>query len=487
MDFNYRTITRLMGRIMLILAAAMTLPTITAILYDEKSCLNAFGNVLIPLFIFGLFFSHGIKRKDTDLNLRDGFLIAAVTWLFMSAISAIPFVISGTIPKFIDAFFEMCSGFSTTGATILTDIEALLKSMLMWRSFSHWIGGMGIVVFAIALLPTLGISGQNIVEAETPGPTLSKVTPKMSNTARSLYIIYVSLTLAETLLLMVGDMNLFDALTHSFGTIGTGGFSNYNDSIAHFHSPYIEIIITIFMLASGVNFNLYYISIMQRKQLILKDQEAKLYFSFFGVVTILITLWLFFSHTYSSIIRAFRYAAFHTASLLTTTGFATTDYDLWPAFCTMMLLTLYFIGGSSSSTAGGIKSIRILVLLKMIHRSIFVRLHPNALANIKVNKRIISIDTIQEICSFVFLYVTSIFVITLIVSLDNFDFVTSFSSVATCIGNVGPGFNKVGPSMNFHMFSDGIKFVLSLTMIMGRLELFTFLMLFNKRFWNPNK
>lgn len=487
MDFNYRTITRLMGRIMLILAAAMLLPFVTGIVYKEKESINAFADVLIPLFIFGLFFANGVKRKQPQLTLRDGFLIATISWLFMSAISAIPFVISGSIPSFVDAFFEMCSGFSTTGATIIEDVESMPRAMLMWRSFTHWIGGMGILVFAIALIPKLGISGQNIVEAETPGPTLSKLTPKMSDTARSLYIIYVTLTLTETIFLMLGNMSFFDAITHSFGTIGTGGFSNYNDSIAHFNSPYIEVIITIFMLASGLNFNLYYISIIQRKPILLKDQEAKLYFSVFGLITILITIWLTVSNTYESLITSFRYAAFHVVSLITTTGYATTNYDLWPTFCIVLLLCLYFIGGSSSSTAGGIKSIRILVLLKMIHRSIFLRIHPNALANIKVNKKIINIDTIQEICSFTFLYVTSIFLISLLVSLDNFDFITSFSAVTTCIGNVGPGFNQVGPSMNFHIFSNGVKFILSLTMIMGRLELFTFLMLFSKRFWNTNK
>ena len=487
MDFNYRTIVRLIGRIMLILSATMILPVITAIVYGEIKSLRAFLEVIIPLFILGIFLSVGVKRKNPQLNLRDGFLIASTTWLLMSGISAIPFVISGSIPKFIDAFFEMCSGFSTTGATILSNVEIMPKSMLMWRSFTHWIGGMGILVFAIAMLPALGISGQNIVEAETPGPTLSKVTPKMSDTARSLYLIYIFMTLAETIMLMLGNMNFFDAITHSFGTIGTGGFSTYNNSVAHFNSPYIEFVITAFMLGSGVNFNLYYLSIIHRKQLILRDQEAKLYFAFFGGTTIIITVWLFISHTYDNLLTAFRYAAFHVASILTTTGYATTNYDLWPTFCITLLLSLYFIGGCSSSTAGGVKSIRILVLLKMIHRSIFVRLHPNAMVNIKVNKRILSIDTIQEICSFVFLYITSIFVITLLVALDNFDFVTSFTATATCVGNVGPGFNRVGPVMNFQMFSGATKFILSLAMIMGRLELFTFLMLFSGKFWNTNK
>ena len=487
MDLHFRTIFKVQGQVLIILGVAMTMPLMTAFIYGESDSVRAFSFVMIPCLILGIFQHFFIKPSKGQLRLRDGYLIVAISWLVVSAVGAIPMMIDGSIPSYFDGFFEMCSGFTTTGATILKDVEAMPKAVLMWRAFSHWLGGMGILVFAIALMPSLGISGQEIVEAETPGPTLSKVTAKMSDTARSLYLIYITFTAAETILLLLGGMSFFDALTHTFGTVGTGGFGNYNDSIAHFNSPYIDFVITVFMIASGINFNLYFLFIKDGAIKFFKDQECRLYLIFFSVFTLAITVWLMISDTAESFLHAIRLAAFQVASIITTTGFATDDFSKWPAFCVMLLFCLFFIGGSSSSTAGGVKVIRVLVMLKMIKRSIALKLHPNALVHIRVDKKTLSTDVVQNICAFVFLYVACFFVVSILLSIENHDMLTNLSATAACLGNIGPGLSQVGPVDNFSIFNDGGKFILSLTMVAGRLELFTLLMMFTGRFWNPNE
>ena len=487
MDLHFRTIFKTQGQVLMIMGIAMLLPLLTALIYGEDASARAFAFVLIPCFIVGTLQFKCIRHSKSNLRLRDGFLIVAVSWLIVPAIGAIPMIIDGSIPSYFDSFFEMCSGFTTTGATILPDVEAMPKSVLMWRAFSHWLGGMGILVFAIALLPSLGISGQEIVEAETPGPVLSKVTAKMSDTARSLYMIYIAFTVTETLLLLLGGMSFFDAITHTFGTVGTGGFGNYNDSIAHFNSPYIDFVITVFMIASGVNFNLYFLFLKDGTLNFFKDSECKLYFLIFGIFSLAITAWLMISGTAGSFLHALRLAAFQVASIMTTTGFATDDFSLWPSFCVMLLFCLFFVGGCSSSTAGGVKVIRVLVMLKMIKRSIALKLHPNALVYIRIDRKILSTDIVQNICAFVFLYVTFFFAVSMLISFDDHDMITNLSATAACLGNIGPGLGDAGPVSNFDFFSNGSKFLLSMTMVAGRLEMFTLLMILTGRFWNPNE
>lgn len=486
MDLNYRTISRIMGTLFLIIGFALLLPFAVGLIYNEYDSSTAFLSVAMPCILIGVFIVAFIKPGPRQLKRRDGFLIASLSWLFMSLLGALPFVLQGAIPSYIDAFFETCSGFSTTGASILTDIESLPKSMLFWRSFTHWIGGMGILVFAVALLPALGVSGQTIVKSEAPGPVLSKVTPKISDTAKALYIIYIGFSALETILLMFGGMDFYDAVTNAFSTMGTGGFSTYNNSIAAFDSAYVDGVITVFMVLAGVNFNLYFLAVTTRFKAFLKNTEFKLYILIFAAATSLITICLFASGTYESLGESFRYASFQTASILTTTGYATADYCLWPTFAIMLLFLLFFIGGSSSSTGGGIKVVRVAVLLKMIKRSIAVKLHPHALVRIKLDNKVLQHDTLQEICSFAFLYITLVFAVGLIVSLNGSDIATSFSAAASCIGNIGPGMNAIGPTMNYSIFSSPVKIVLSLSMIAGRLELFTFMMLIAPRFWNPS-
>ena len=356
--------------------------------------------------------------------------------------------------------------------------------MLFWRSFTHWLGGMGILVFTIALLPAIGVEGQQIAAAEVPGPTLSKIVPKLSDTARYLYILYLIMTLVETVLLMFGGLDLFDALCHSFSSLGTGGFSNYNASIAHFDSIYVEIVIMIFMFLAGMNFNLFFVFYKNGFKSFYKDGEWKLYVYIIGVSTLLITLVLYFTNNYS-LGESLRYASFQDISIITTTGFATADYTLWPTFCQLILFLLFYCGGCSSSTGGGIKVVRVLVLLKLVKRSIAIRLHPRAVVQVKVNNQLLTRDTVSNIANFLFLYLALGMFGAFIVSFDGYDFVTSISASFTCLGNTGPGFCAIGPAENFTIFSDFTKLVLSFIMIAGRLEIFTLLMLFTKRFWNP--
>jgi len=402
-------------------------------------------------------------------------------------LGAFPFMVTGSITNAADAFFESCSGFSTTGASILTDIEALPKGVLFWRSFTHWIGGIGILVFAIALMPSLGISGQNIVVSETPGPSLEKMTPKMSDTARTLFVIYFIFTILETILLMLGGLDLYDALIHTFGTVGTGGFSSYNASIGHFDSTYVRIVITAFMVLCGVNFNLYFFSVKRGPKVFWGDSEFKFYLAFFAAASLFLFIVLMTSGEYDSWKGAITDSSFQTASILTTTGYATADYETWPMICQMTLFIMMFMGGCSSSTGGGIKIIRVIVLLKLIRRGVATRLHPNVIETIKLNGQNMPSDTVSAIANHMFLYIAMVFAGAFFISFENADLMTCFSSVITCLGNIGPGFGTIGPAENFSMLSDFSKIFLSVYMIAGRLELYTLFILLTPAFWNQDQ
>ncbi len=487
MLLNNILIMRMAGLITIVISLAMLPSLFVSFLYKEYETVNAFALTIVSLFILGLLTIALMKPKTHHLRIRDGYAIVSLCWILSSLLGAIPFMLTGDIPNFADAFFETSSGFSTTGASILTDIEALPKGLLFWRSFTHWLGGMGILVFAIAFLPTLGISGNRIAGAETTGPTLEKVSPKMTDTAKILYKIYLTFTVAQVLLLMLGDVNLYDSLIHTFGTVGTGGFSNYGDSVAHFSSTYVRVIITIFMILAGTNFALYHSFIRSGFKDFVIDSEFKAYLLILSIVTLLIAFNLAFTNHFENPSESLLDSAFQVASIMTTTGFATTDFDLWPTFSKILLFLLMFTGGCSSSTSGSMKVIRILVLFKMIKRGIIMRLHPQAVVSIKIDGKALPADTISAIGSFFFLFMGVQFLGTLLISLENFDFLTSFSAVAACLGNIGPGFSLVGPTLNFSIFSDASKLFLSLLMIAGRLELFTIMLLFTPQFWNQDK
>lgn len=482
MNLSWRAFSKVMGLAFIVIGISMLPSLVVAGIYHEKPAFLAFLITILGTFVTGgplLFIGRDFEE---DLRVRDGFLVVTLCWLIAGLAGSFPFMISGSIPNFFDAFFESCSGFSTTGCSILTDIEALPKSMLFWRSFTHWIGGMGILIFAIALMPSLGISGQNVVTSEAPGPTLDKITAKISDTAKALYTIYLIFTVILTVLLMLGGLSLYDALVHAFGTVGTGGFSCYGDGIAHFNNLYLEMIITVFMILCGTNFNLFYLSAKQKFNYFSYDAEFKFYIAIIGAFTLLIAVNLYSSHVYSGG-ESLRYSVFQVSSVITTTGYATADFNLWPTFSKMLLMILMFIGGCASSTGGGLKVIRILMLLKLIKCGIATRLHPNAVVNVRINDTTIPSDTVTNTANHVFLYLAIIFISTIFISLDNYDLITSFTSVVTCVGNIGPGFELVGPMGNFAMFSNHSKFLLSLLMLAGRLELFTLLIILTPKFW----
>lgn len=486
MSVNMKNLISMMGILLFVIGLCALPSLVTAVIYREVAAAISFVVLIALCLLIGLTVMKLFPPARIRVRARDGFLIVALCWLIASFISALPMVITGAIPSFVDAFFEMCSGYSTTGASILSDIEALPKSILFWRSFSHWLGGMGIIVFATAIIPSIGVEGMMIASRETPGPTLDKMTPHFSDTSRRLYLLYIIFTVILSILLMFGGMSLYDALIHSFSTVGTGGFSNYNNSVAHFASPYIYWVLTIFMILCGTNFNLFFVMI-RRPRRALQDEEYRAYMGIIIAFTVMIAIDLLAVGGYHDPFRSLTDSAFQVASVITTTGFATTNFDVWPTFAKMLLFLLMMLGASSSSTGGGPKIVRILVSIKLIRRGISLKIHPRQVTTLKLNRGQITQEIATNIANFMFLYFATIFVGSLLIAVNGFDLVTTVSAVVTCVGNVGPGFNLVGPTMNFSQFSDFSKIVLSFLMIAGRLELFTVFMLFSPYYWNSNK
>lgn len=486
MNLSISSMCRITGLVLMVISLSMLPSIFVSIIYDGSDIYMPFIYTMIIILVLGISLTKFFTHDSFRLKVRDGFLIVTLCWIISCFAGAIPFMVTGAIPNLADAFFESCSGFSTTGSSILSDIEVLPKGILFWRSFTHWIGGLGILVITIALMPSLGIGGQNIAVSETPGPALDKITPKMSDTAKTLLVIYMLLTVIETILLIGGGMDLYDALIHTFGTVGTGGFSNYNTSIAHFDSTYIRIVITAFMFLCGVNFNLFYFSVRRGPKVFWDDSEFKLYLFFYLIIGVFLFTVLMISRTYTSFGEAAVDSAFQTASILTTTGYASADYETWPMVCQMGILLLMFMGGCSSSTSGGIKIVRIYVILQLIRRGVSTRLHPNVVENIKLNGKNMPSDTVSAIANHMLLYIAMVFAGAFIVAFENTDLMTCFSSVITCLGNIGPGFGAIGPTENFGAFSNLSKYLLSFYMIAGRLELYTLFILLTPKFWNPD-
>lgn len=422
------------------------------------------------------------KRTKNILSIKDGFLLVTLSWLGASFVGAFPYYISGQIPLFTDAFFETASGFTTTGASVLTDIESLSLSILFWRSFTQWLGGMGIIVLTVAILPILGIGGLQLVKAEAPGPVVDKISPRIAETAKKLWLIYVGFTLLEVFFLKLGGLSLYDAVTHSFSTLATGGFSTKNSSVGSFNSPYVEWVITVFMLLAGVNFSIHFRLLTGRFKNIFKDSELKTYLLITILSTILTAHYLY-GFTYSSLSDSIRYGAFQTVSILTTTGFATANYEIWGTVPQIIIFILMFIGGCSGSTGGGIKVIRVVSLLKQSFNEMKYLLHPKGVFILKLSGNAVKKDIIYAISGFFFLYISTALVVSLVVALSGVDVLTSFTTALTALGNIGPGFGLVGPTENFAFFKDYVKWILSFAMIAGRLEIYTFLIIFLPYFW----
>lgn len=476
--FNF---VRIIFLLLAIISFTFIVPILVAIFYKEFAIIKSFaipGIICIAIAII-LFFIR--KKEKLILTPKDSFIIVACSWLFASILGAIPFLISKTIPNITDAFFESVSGFTTTGATILSDVESLPISINLWRCQMHWLGGMGIVALTVALLPLLGVGGFQLIKAETTGPEKGKVTPKITTTAKILWFIYVGFTVLQTVLLRLAGMSWIESLAHAFSTLGTGGFSTRNSSIASFNSNTIEWICTIFMFLAGINFSLYFYLFTKKMEDIRKNSELKAYFLI--VLLAIIIIAFFISPEYSSLADVIRVAAFQVTSILSTTGLASVNYMLWPAGALLIIFILMFIGGSSGSTAGGVKVIRWVVLAKQMSNEVKRLLHPHGVFNIRLNGRAGRKDVVFSVAGFMFLYFLLVIITAIVVSFEDIDVISSFTASLAMIGNIGPGFGAVGPVENFGFFSDFIKWWLSFVMIAGRLEFYTIIVFFMPSFW----
>ena len=478
---NYSMISYILGWIFNFEAAFMILPGITAIIYREKNGLAFLITMLICLTI-GIPLTRR-KRKSKVFHAKEGAVTVALSWLVLSIAGALPFIISGSIPHPIDAIFETVSGFTTTGASILSDVEALSHCMLIWRSFTHWIGGMGVLVFILCLLPLTGGYHMNLMKAESPGPSVSKLVPKVQSTAKILYTIYIILTIVEIIFLLIGKMPLFDTLCLSFGTAGTGGFGIKNDSIASY-STYNQVVITVFMILFGINFNAYYLLLTKKVMQAAKNEEVRYYLGIIGLAIVAIAINT--REMFTSFGRAFQQAAFQVGSIITTTGYATTDFNVWPVFSKTILVILMFVGACAGSTGGGIKVSRIIILVKSVKQELGYFIHPRSVKVIKMDNKPLSANSIRGVNAFFVTY-TLIFVASLlIITFDNFDLVTNFTAVTATLNNIGPGLKLVGPTGNFGIFSPVAKYILMFDMLAGRLELYPILLLFTPSVWKKH-
>ncbi len=476
---NQKIIAYFVSWILFIEGLCMLIPAITAAFYKEK-CGWIFILVgAVCVLIARILFIY--RPTDYTFYTREGFVSVGLGWIILSVMGALPFVIDGCIPNYIDALFEVVSGFTTTGATILTDVEVLPKSMLMWRSFSHWLGGMGILMFILAIMPNAGNNNMHIVRAESPGPTAGKFVASSKVSAIILYFIYIIITVVEIILLLLGGMPIFDSLIISLGTAGTGGFGHLNDSCGSF-TAYQQIVVTVFMLIFGTNFTVYFLMLSRKFKDILKCEEVKIYYIIVAVSSIFITANIMRQYD-NNVLVAFRHAAFQVASIITTTGYSTVDFDMWPTFSKSILVTLMFIGACAGSTGGGIKVSRIAIAFKTIGKELTTMIHPRNVKILKFEGKPIEHTVMRSVNTYIMTYVVLFVGSLLIVSLDGFDYQTTFTAIAATFNNIGPGIGGVGPMCNYSGFSYMSKIVMTFGMLAGRLELFPMLLLFNVRTW----
>ena len=479
---NFRVLFKVMGMLLVGESIAMFLAFLVAILYREPD-IQSFGISSSITLLSGLL-SILIGRKTTDqmIGRREGYIIVALVWIVFSFFGALPFVIGGFIPLYTDAFFETMSGFTTTGASILEDIESLPHGILFWRSMTQWLGGMGMIVLSLAILPILGIGGMQLFIAEVPGPTPDKLRPRIRETAKQLWGIYFLLTLLEIIFLIFGGMSLFDAVCHSFTTMATGGYSTKQASIGHWDSAYIHYVITLFMFLAGTNFTLTYFAIHRKFGKIRTNEEFKWYLFFIGAFTLVIALGLMF-HNNHSLEQNFRDSLFQVVSIITTTGYATVDYMIWSPVLILVLFTLFFFGGSAGSTGGGIKIVRIVLLLRNGWYELKRLIHPNAVIPVLYNKKLVTDQIILNVLAFFIIYLIIFFGSVIIFTFSEPDLAAAMGAVATSLGNIGPGLGELGPASNFYKINDFGKWFLSFLMLLGRLELFTILVIFTPSFW----
>lgn len=481
---NYKVMGRFISKILAVEAVFMTPAMLISVFDQEYKAFISFAlSILIIMAVSALLFVLGRKAKQRFF-VKEGLACVGLSWIAISLLGCLPFYISGEIPHFIDALFEMVSGFTTTGSSILPEVETMSRGMLYWRSFSHWLGGMGVLVFLLAVTPANGRSNRftlHLLRAESPGPNVEKLAPRMRDTAKILYMLYMALTVMNVIFLLLGGMSLFDSVCTAFGTAGTGGFGIKNDSMAGY-SPYIQNVCTIFMLLFGVNFSCYYLLLLRRFKTVLKDGELRLYLGLVVASITAITINIY--HMFGSIGEALHHAAFTVASIITTTGFATVDFDKWPEFSKSIIVVLMMTGACAGSTGGGFKCGRLLLLLKSIRRGIRKTLNPNKVEVIRNNGNAVNEKVISGISIYVATYFIIIFGSFLLIAVDGFSIITNFTAVLSCFNNIGPGLDQVGPTCNFGLFSDFSKIILIIDMLAGRLEIYPILILFSRDVWS---
>ena len=476
---NFSIVKRIIGYVLVFVAVLMVLPCIVAVIYQEREGWSFVITAALCLLLGFLIMRK--KPENRVFYVKEGFVAVALSWIIMSVMGSLPFLITGTITNPIDAVFETVSGFTTTGSSVLSDVEAVSKSVLFWRSFTHWIGGMGVLVFLLSLLHmTGGGSHINLMKAESPGPSVSKLVPTVQSTAKILYIIYLAMTVLEVVFLLIGKMPLFDALTITFGTAGTGGFGIKNDSLAGY-SPYLQVVVTVFMILFGVNFSAYFLLLRRKVKQAFSMEEVRWYLLIILASIALITLSV--RGMYGSVGEAARHAAFQVGSIITTTGYASTDFNLWPEVPRTILVLLMFIGACAGSTGGGIKVSRLVILVKTIKKELHTFLHPRSLKKLKMDGHTLEHETVRATNVFLIAYVLIFSFSVLLVAFDGNDLITNFTAVASALNNIGPGLELVGPMGNFGLFSNGAKLVLIFDMLAGRLEIFPLLLLFVRDTW----
>lgn len=478
---NKRLVLRLLGAILLIEALAMAPSLAISLLYGDGDALALLSSMAL-LAVLGFPAWRFAHPREQNLRAREGFLVVALSWVLLSAFGALPFVISGLIPNYIDAFFEAVSGFTTTGATLMGNFDGLPRGVMFWRSFTHWIGGMGVLVLTLALLPQMTGRSSHLVRAESPGPSLSKIVPKMGDTAKILYLIYGALTMIELAALIIAGMSPYDAAIHAMGTAGTGGFSNYGSSVGAFDSAVIDAIITFFMVLFGINFALFYRVLVGGWRDALRSEELHWYLALFAGSTLFVSLMIL--PQYGTFLNALRYGSFQVATIMSTTGYATADFNLWPQAVKALIVVLMFIGSCAGSTAGGIKVVRVGILCKLGCREVRRTFQPRKVQVVRFEGKGVEENRLTQVSAFFFVYVLLVLAGMFLVSLEGlYDLETNFTAVLTCISNVGPGLGHVGPVENFSGYGPFAKVVLSLLMLAGRLELFPILVLFHPSAW----
>lgn len=480
---NYRMITYIVGWILNIEGALLLLPLIVAGVYKEGTEAVSIAVTMVLCLIIGFIITR-FKPKNKVLYAKEGFAVVSLSWIVLSIFGMLPFVLSGAIPSVVDALFETVSGFTTTGATILTDVEALGRSMIFWRSFTHWIGGMGVLVFIMAILPLSGGNNMYIMKVESTGPSVGKLVPKVRDTAFILYSMYFAITVVGVLLLLAGGMPLFDSLTLTFGSVGTGGFGIVNSGVAEY-SSYVQIVITVIMIMCGVNFSMYYLLVKGKFKEFFKSTELRVYLAIILIAIVIITINI--NHLFDSTGEALKHASFQVGSIITTTGYSTCDYNLWPELSKTVLVILMFIGGCAGSTAGGMKVSRFVILYKAFVKELKVIVHPRCIKKVKVDGKTVEHEVIRSVNVYVFAFVLLFVGSLLIISLDGYDITTNFTAVTATLNNIGPGLNMVGPTGNFSEFSDLSKLVFTFNMLAGRLELFPMIVFMMPSTWRNNQ